>query len=82
MHWRIDIVKLPPEKVDPMSDEEFDFGDNKVVAVPGFVEAWGDNDYQLPTVSNVDEVPSILINHIKSNMVLSVNPLWSHQKQG
>ena len=41
----IDIVELPPEKVDLVSDEEefldeeeLGFGDNEVISVPGYVE--------------------------------------------
>ena len=41
----LDIVELPPEKVDPVSDEEefadekeLGFEDSNIVSVPGFVE--------------------------------------------
>ena len=43
----IDVVELPPEKIDSVTDEEkfadeeeLGFGDSKVVSVPGFVEVF------------------------------------------
>ena len=65
----IDVVELPPEKIDSVTDEEefadeeeLGFGDSKVVSVPGFVEVSCNSVDLVPTTSEEPSTSSAAVN--------------------
>ena len=65
----IDVVELPPEKIDSVTDEEefadeeeLGFGDSKVVSIPGFVEVSCNSVDLVPTMSEEPSTSPAAVN--------------------